>query len=30
MAQVQELQFSVMPQVFVYGTKLEKKSAGGQ
>lgn len=30
MAQVQELQLSVMPGVFVYGTKLEKKSAEGQ
>lgn len=30
MAQVQKLHLSVMTEVLVYGTKLEKKSVGGQ
>lgn len=30
MAQVQELQLSVMPEVFDYGTKQEKKAVEGQ
>lgn len=30
MAQVQELQPSVMPTVFMYGTKLENKLVGDQ
>lgn len=30
MAQVQKLQLSVMIEVLVHGTKLEKKSVGGQ
>lgn len=30
MVQVWELQLSVMPEVLLYGTKLEKKSLGGQ
>lgn len=30
MAQFQELQLSVMAEVFVYGTKPEKKSGGSQ